>query len=219
MAIGPVEILVVSFPGNEFSGEIAPALAELVETGLIRVIDLVFIAKDAEGDVVAIELNELVIGIRLSGISPKDTRSYANFCPQCRQRGPQGRMTFARDFVNAWRCSHTRLRTNWLHRLGWRPSFPTCFARRWPERRRSRVGLRLVETRSPFRSVAGRTPTRTGHASIMISPNSMLTWNASVRWRSQPPACIGGRRAAKWIRRLSSTGLFRGASFEPPDPR
>jgi uncharacterized membrane protein len=59
MAIGPVEILVVGFPGNQFTGEIAPALGELVESGLIRVIDLVFIAKDAEGDVVAIELDEL----------------------------------------------------------------------------------------------------------------------------------------------------------------
>ncbi|HEX5587632.1 MAG TPA: DUF6325 family protein [Acidimicrobiia bacterium] len=59
MDIGPVEILVVGFPGNQFTGEITPALGELVESGLIRVIDLVFIAKDAEGDVVAIELDEL----------------------------------------------------------------------------------------------------------------------------------------------------------------
>ena len=59
MDIGPVEILVVGFPGNQFTGEIAPALGELVESGLIRVIDLVFIAKNAEGDVVAIELDEL----------------------------------------------------------------------------------------------------------------------------------------------------------------
>jgi Family of unknown function (DUF6325) len=59
MAIGPVEILVVGFPRNQFTGEIAPALGELVESGLIRVIDLVFIAKDSEGDVVALELNEL----------------------------------------------------------------------------------------------------------------------------------------------------------------
>ena len=32
-------------------------------------------------------------------------------------------------------------------------------------------------------------------------------------------ACVGGRRAANRIRRLSSTGLFRGVSSEPPDPR
>ena len=59
MSIGPVEILVVSFPGNEFNGDVAPALAELVQAGLIRVIDLVFVTKDAAGDVAAIELSEL----------------------------------------------------------------------------------------------------------------------------------------------------------------
>jgi len=59
MSIGPVEILVISFPGNKFNGDVAPALAELVQTGLIRVIDLVFVAKDTVGDVVAVELSEL----------------------------------------------------------------------------------------------------------------------------------------------------------------
>jgi hypothetical protein len=59
MDIGPVEILVVRFPGNGFTGEIAPALGELVEAGLIRVIDLVFVTKSAEGDVVGMELSEL----------------------------------------------------------------------------------------------------------------------------------------------------------------
>ena len=59
MSIGPVEILVISFPGNKFNGDVAPALAELVQTGLIKVIDLVFVAKDAAGDVVALELSEL----------------------------------------------------------------------------------------------------------------------------------------------------------------
>ena len=57
--IGPVEILVVGFPGNEFTGEIAPALAELAQSGLIRVIDLVFVAKDADGNVVGIELSDI----------------------------------------------------------------------------------------------------------------------------------------------------------------
>jgi uncharacterized membrane protein len=57
--IGPIEILVVGFPGNQFTGEVAPALAELVETGLIRVIDLVFVAKDSDGSVVGVELSDL----------------------------------------------------------------------------------------------------------------------------------------------------------------
>src|SRR3954464_4905477 len=56
MDIGPVEILEFVFPGNQFTGEIAPALGELVESGLIRIIDLVFVTKDADGDVVGIEL-------------------------------------------------------------------------------------------------------------------------------------------------------------------
>lgn len=59
MSIGPVEILVISFPGNKFTGEVAPALADLVESGQIRVIDLVFVLKDAEGDVAAVELSDV----------------------------------------------------------------------------------------------------------------------------------------------------------------
>jgi uncharacterized membrane protein len=57
--VGPVEILVVSFPGSQFNGEIAPALGDLVASGLIRVIDLVFVTKDDAGDVVGIELSDL----------------------------------------------------------------------------------------------------------------------------------------------------------------
>jgi hypothetical protein len=57
--MGPVEYIVVSFPGNKFNGEIAPELITLVESGTIKVLDLLFIAKDAEGDVLAIELDDL----------------------------------------------------------------------------------------------------------------------------------------------------------------
>jgi hypothetical protein len=59
MKLGPVEYLVVGFPGNEFTGEIAPALSALVESGTIRILDLIFIGKDAEGDVLAFEIDEL----------------------------------------------------------------------------------------------------------------------------------------------------------------
>jgi uncharacterized protein DUF6325 len=57
--IGPVEYLIVSFPGNEFRGEIAPALADLVDAGTIRIIDIAFVGKNADGDVAAFELSEL----------------------------------------------------------------------------------------------------------------------------------------------------------------
>ena len=59
MSVGPVEYLVLKFPGNKFKGEIVPALGELVESNTIRIIDLVFIYKDAEGNVAAMELEEL----------------------------------------------------------------------------------------------------------------------------------------------------------------
>jgi hypothetical protein len=59
MAIGPIELLVVKFPGNQFKGEIAPALQELVESGTIRVIDLIFAMKDEEGTLAVLELNAL----------------------------------------------------------------------------------------------------------------------------------------------------------------
>jgi uncharacterized membrane protein len=57
--IGPVDYLVVAFPGNEFKGEIAPALADLVDAGTIRIIDLVVATKDEDGTVAAVELSNL----------------------------------------------------------------------------------------------------------------------------------------------------------------
>ena len=57
--IGPVEYMIVSFPGNRFTGEIAPALAKLVESNTIRIIDLAFVGKNADGEVAAFELSDL----------------------------------------------------------------------------------------------------------------------------------------------------------------
>jgi len=59
MGIGPVEYMIVAFPGNRFSGEIVPALKEQVDAGTIRIIDLAFVAKDANGDVAAMEVEDL----------------------------------------------------------------------------------------------------------------------------------------------------------------
>src|SRR3954466_5580837 len=59
MTIGPVEYVIVGFPGNNFTGEIAPALANLIDNKTIRILDLVFIGKDADGEVVAFEFDEL----------------------------------------------------------------------------------------------------------------------------------------------------------------
>ena len=59
MTTGPVEYLVVAFPGNEFTGDIAPALRTLIDSNTIRILDLVFIGKDEDGSVVAFEIEEI----------------------------------------------------------------------------------------------------------------------------------------------------------------
>ena len=57
--IGPVEYIVLAFPGNRFNGEIVPALAELVENKTVRIIDLAFVKKDVDGTVTTIELDDM----------------------------------------------------------------------------------------------------------------------------------------------------------------
>lgn len=58
MAAGPVDYIVIAFPGNEFRGEIAPALRELIEQGTIDLIDFAFVHKDAAGNVSIVELEQ-----------------------------------------------------------------------------------------------------------------------------------------------------------------
>jgi len=64
MAIGPVELLVVKFPGNQFTGEIVPALTELVESGTIRVLDILFANKDESGQIEMVEVKDLFLDDR-----------------------------------------------------------------------------------------------------------------------------------------------------------
>jgi Family of unknown function (DUF6325) len=59
VSTGPVEYIVVAFPENNFTGKIAPELGKLIESGLIRVLDLVFIAKDVDGSVATLEFDQL----------------------------------------------------------------------------------------------------------------------------------------------------------------
>ena len=59
MTYGPIEFVVLKFPGNQFSGEIAPALQDLVDSGIVRIIDLLFVIKDEEGNVGVLEVDAL----------------------------------------------------------------------------------------------------------------------------------------------------------------
>jgi len=57
--VGPVEYIALAFPGNKFKGDIIPALQELVDSKTIRIIDLAFVSKDADGNVLAMEVEEM----------------------------------------------------------------------------------------------------------------------------------------------------------------
>ena len=57
--LGPVDWIVVEFPGSRFNGEIAPVLADLVDRGLIRVLDLLIMKKDDDGALEAFEVSDL----------------------------------------------------------------------------------------------------------------------------------------------------------------
>lgn len=79
--IGPVDYAIVAFPGNRFTGEIAPAIGDLVDAGTIRIIDIAFVGKDDDGTAVAMELTELdpkvqealeKIGVEVGGLFNED---------------------------------------------------------------------------------------------------------------------------------------------------
>ena len=59
MEVGPVDVYIIGFPGNKFTGRIAPAIKELVDDGTIRVLDLLFVMKDADGVVTTIAIEDL----------------------------------------------------------------------------------------------------------------------------------------------------------------
>ncbi len=57
--LGPISYLIVEFPGNKMTGEGFPILIDLVDRGLIRILDLQFVTKGADGSVQAVELMDL----------------------------------------------------------------------------------------------------------------------------------------------------------------
>jgi hypothetical protein len=53
---GPIDYLVVEFPGSRMTGEGFPLLLDLVDRGIIRILDLVFVSRDSDGSLTAAEL-------------------------------------------------------------------------------------------------------------------------------------------------------------------
>ncbi|MDI2126517.1 DUF6325 family protein [Yinghuangia seranimata] len=57
--MGPVDYLVVEFPGSKLTGEGLPILLDLVDAGIIRILDLVFVARGTDGSIAAVEIADL----------------------------------------------------------------------------------------------------------------------------------------------------------------
>jgi len=57
--MGPIDYLVVEFPGSRMTGEGLPLLVDLVDRGIIRILDLVFVKKELDGSVRGIEVADL----------------------------------------------------------------------------------------------------------------------------------------------------------------
>ena len=65
----PLEYALIEFEGNQVSGKIVPELLDLAARGIVRFIDIVFIQKEADGNIRTVELNDL------------DPESYEMFVP------------------------------------------------------------------------------------------------------------------------------------------
>jgi Family of unknown function (DUF6325) len=57
--MGPIDYVLIEWPGRQPAGELAPIVVDLVERGIIRVLDLAFIAKAEDGSVTGIEIKDL----------------------------------------------------------------------------------------------------------------------------------------------------------------
>ncbi|HEU4337220.1 MAG TPA: DUF6325 family protein [Nocardioides sp.] len=57
--MGPIDYIVVEFPGSRMTGEGFPILVDLVDRGIIRILDLAFVTKDADGTIHAIDISDI----------------------------------------------------------------------------------------------------------------------------------------------------------------
>jgi hypothetical protein len=87
VTLGPLEYIVIGFKGNKFDGSIAEEIKKVVANKTIRLVDVVFVGRDASGDAVIIELDN------------KDDPRFAGFAPLLQDRmglfTPEDLMTLA----------------------------------------------------------------------------------------------------------------------------
>lgn len=121
MTLGPVELIVIAFPDGKLHPEVAPALKEIVDSGTCRIIDLLFVRKDAEGKVKIVELEDSGIADSFANvdgdvfdlINASDVDMLADELPNGSAAGLiVWENTWATKFAEAVRASKGRIVTN-----------------------------------------------------------------------------------------------------------
>ena len=59
MSVGPIEVIVVEFPGNRFNGKIIPELQRLVGAGTIRIVDGLLMSREEGDEITIVEIDQL----------------------------------------------------------------------------------------------------------------------------------------------------------------
>jgi len=81
MTLGPLEYLVIGFDGDRFDGSIAAQIEKAVDKGIIRLVDVVFITRDADGAAVVVELSN-TDDPRFASFAPLLAQMRALFTPE-----------------------------------------------------------------------------------------------------------------------------------------
>lgn len=58
MTLGPIEVVVIAFPGSRFNGRILPELGKLLDSGTISIVDGLLVTKDSAGVTTFVEIDE-----------------------------------------------------------------------------------------------------------------------------------------------------------------
>ena len=197
MAFCPVDVMIVGFPGNKFSGRIAPALMELVDSSTIRIIDLLFVSKDANGVITTIEAARRRRGTR-AGL------------PGNRRRSARARS--ARRTPRSWRRT-------------WSPTAPRCYRVRehLGEKVVEAAGTpdAVVIDQSAFprtlSTPSSRRPSRPTSDTNGVHDMGLLRMAARTAVVAGTATAVSGRVARRQAR--STTNRSRAAGAAPSQPR
>lgn len=91
MTLGPLEYLVIGFDGSNFDGSIARQIEKVVDKKIIRLVDVVFVGRDADGAAVIVELDNKddprfeafapLLADRMALLTPEDLETIADSLP------------------------------------------------------------------------------------------------------------------------------------------